>query len=100
MLSLHESSYSWGEGALRVGCRPRLAFPPSYPFELNGLDSWVILLVGLCYLIFGPYPSPQPPKHEAQRGEVVIVGVRPVLVIVGCNRPLAFLGLYRLPSYK
>jgi hypothetical protein len=58
------------------------------------------LAIGPMLFIFGPYPSPQPPKHEAQRGEVVIVGVRPVVVIVGCNYPLAFLGMRRLPSYK
>ena len=52
------------------------------------------------YPDFGPYPSPQPPKHEAQRGEVVIVGVRPVVVIVGCNRPLILFSLHRLLPYK
>jgi hypothetical protein len=56
MLILHGSSYLWGEGALCVVCRPRLAFPPSYLFELHGLESWVILLLGLCYLFLGHNP--------------------------------------------
>ena len=43
------------------------------------------------YPDFGPYPSPQPPKHEAQRGEVVIVGVRPVVMIVGVTTCLFLL---------
>jgi hypothetical protein len=31
---------------------------------------------------------------------VVIVGVRPVVMIVECNCPLVFLSLRRLSSYK
>jgi hypothetical protein len=39
-----------------VACRPRLAFPPSYPFEFNGLDNWVICLLGPILLLLGFTP--------------------------------------------
>jgi hypothetical protein len=42
MVSLHQSSYFWGEGAIYVACRLRLAFPPTYLFEFNGLYNWTI----------------------------------------------------------
>jgi hypothetical protein len=100
LLLLHGGSYFWGEGDVFRTCRRLLTLPPSYMFKCGGLNHWAIQSLGLCLFIIGPYPSPQPLKHEAQRGEVVIVGVRPVVVIVGCNHPLAFLGMCRLPSYK
>jgi hypothetical protein len=46
------------------------------------------LIIGPIPFIFGPLPSPQPPKHEAQRGEVVIVLVAMIVVIMVGNRPL------------
>ena len=77
---------------------------PFFPAKLTHLNLMGCIIgpsinLGLCP-DFGPYPSPQPPKHEAQRGEVVIVGVRPVVVIVGCNRPLIPFSLHRLLPYK
>jgi hypothetical protein len=68
---------------------------------LNVMDYLVgpLMNLGLCP-DFGPYPSPQPPKHEAQRGEVVMMGVRPIVMIVGCNRPLTLFSLHRLRPYK
>jgi hypothetical protein len=40
----------FGRGALM------LPFPPSFQFELYGLESWTILLLCLCYLFLGPSP--------------------------------------------
>ncbi|MCI33401.1 hypothetical protein A2U01_0054618, partial [Trifolium medium] len=31
-------------------------------------------MLGLCEMFLGSLPSPQPLKHEAQRGEVLIMG--------------------------
>jgi hypothetical protein len=31
-------------------------FPPDLLFELHGLESWVILLLGLCHLFLGLSP--------------------------------------------
>jgi hypothetical protein len=33
-----------------------LPFPPSIQFELYGLVTWAILLLGLCYLFLGRNP--------------------------------------------
>ncbi|KAK2409165.1 hypothetical protein QL285_044613 [Trifolium repens] len=65
-LSLHEGSYFWGEDALCVACRPRLAFPPSYLFEFDGLDNWATCLLGpvLLFLGFTPVQKENLQKQE------------------------------------
>ncbi|KAK2357715.1 hypothetical protein QL285_094962 [Trifolium repens] len=52
--SLGSSSYFCGEGVAPVPRRLEVSFPPSFLFDLNGLEDWAILLLGLCHLFFGP----------------------------------------------
>jgi hypothetical protein len=54
--SLGSSSYFRGEGVAPVPRRLEVSFPPSFLFELNELQNWAILLLGLCHLFLGLSP--------------------------------------------